>query len=256
MKFDDFDAQMRLYETALDQYVAPDFYVVARLDGRGFTKLTKEKLDLEKPFAVEFRDAMATTVKHLMNCGARVVYGYTQSDEISLLFHREDASFNRKHRKLLSILAGEASAAFTYHFNHMGAFDCRLSILPNESKVLDYFAWRSEDAHRNSLNAYCYWKLREQGKSVAEATRQLKSLSIAEKNELLFSMGINYNNLPAWQKRGMGFFWKTQEKTGFNPVNGQETKVMRKILHQEMELPLTDYKQLITQLIKSSEISS
>lgn len=253
MKFDDFDTQMRIYETAFDQFVPPGFYLVARLDGRGFTKLTKEKLDLEKPFAIEFRDAMLATVKHLMHCGARIVYGYTQSDEISLLFHKDDDAFSRKYRKLLSILAGEASAAFTHHLKHMGAFDCRLSMLPDQHKVLDYFAWRAEDAHRNSLNAWCYWKLRENGKSVAEATRQLKSLTVAAKNELLFGLGINYNNLPSWQKRGIGTYWTTESRKGFNPVSGQETQVNRKVLHHEMELPLSDYKPMLLKLIEASE---
>src|SRR5688572_10241150 len=103
MKFDAFDAQMRVYETAADQFVPPGIFIVARLDGRGFTKLTKETLDLEKPFSIKFRDAMIETVKHLMNCGINMIYGYTQSDEISLLLHKNDQSFNRKHRKLLSV---------------------------------------------------------------------------------------------------------------------------------------------------------
>ena len=42
MKFDDFDRQMRIYEESLDQYILPDMYLVARLDGRSFTKLTKK----------------------------------------------------------------------------------------------------------------------------------------------------------------------------------------------------------------------
>ena len=42
MKFDDFDAQMRVYEQSLDQFILPDMYIVTRLDGRSFTRLTKE----------------------------------------------------------------------------------------------------------------------------------------------------------------------------------------------------------------------
>eukprot|EP01034_Spumella_vulgaris_P006205 gene6205-7903_t len=37
MKFDELDKKMRVYETAHDQYVLPDMYMVARIDGRGFT---------------------------------------------------------------------------------------------------------------------------------------------------------------------------------------------------------------------------
>ncbi len=50
----------------------------------------------------------------LMNCGLRVVYAYTQSDEISLLLHRDEEGFGRKLRKLNSVLAGEASAKLSF----------------------------------------------------------------------------------------------------------------------------------------------
>lgn len=62
MKFDDFDREMRVYEESLDQYILPDMYLVARLDGRSFTRLTKELCQFEAPFDVRFRDLM--TDKH------------------------------------------------------------------------------------------------------------------------------------------------------------------------------------------------
>ena len=37
MKFDDLDGKMRVFETAHDHCVLPGIYIVARLDGRGFT---------------------------------------------------------------------------------------------------------------------------------------------------------------------------------------------------------------------------
>lgn len=42
MKFDELDVRMRVYETAHDQSVLPGVYMVARIDGRNFTRLTKE----------------------------------------------------------------------------------------------------------------------------------------------------------------------------------------------------------------------
>ena len=41
MKFDDLDKKMRVFETAGDQCVLPEMFMVARLDGRSFTRLTK-----------------------------------------------------------------------------------------------------------------------------------------------------------------------------------------------------------------------
>lgn len=75
MKFDDFDKEMRIYEQSLDQIILPDTYIVARLDGRTFTRLTKEVCNFEAPFDERFRDLMIYTVKCAMNCGFRIIYG-------------------------------------------------------------------------------------------------------------------------------------------------------------------------------------
>ena len=149
-----------MYEQSLDQIILPEIYMAARLDGRGFTKLTKEICKFEAPFDVRFRDIMLHTVEHLMECGFRIVYGFTESDEISLLFHADEDTFGRKVRKYNSVLAGEASSVFSMELGKTAVFDCRVIPLPNIEKVRDYFLWRQEDAHRNSLNSYCYWTLR------------------------------------------------------------------------------------------------
>lgn len=129
--------------------------MVARIDGRNFTRLTKETHEFNAPFDERFRDIMVGTTHHLMDCGFRVVYGYTQSDEISLLFHMRETLFGRKLRKYSPVLAGEASAAFTLQLGAMGVFDCRISQLPTLPLVIDDFRWRNEDAHRNALNGHC-----------------------------------------------------------------------------------------------------
>ena len=240
MKFDDLDSKMRVYETSVDFGVLPDIYMVARIDGRSFTRLTKETGKFEAPFDVKFRDLMVETTKHLMTCGFKVIYGYTESDEISLLFDLNIDLFGRKIRKYNSILAGEASAKFSLLFNHIAVFDCRICQLPNEKLVIDYFRWRNEDAHRNALNAHCYWMLRNNGMKKTEATKCIEKKSIAEKNELLFSYGINFNDLPNWQKRGVGLYWVKKEKIGYNPKDNLEIKTERNLLHIDYDLPMRD----------------
>ena len=231
---------MRIYEQSLDQTILPDMYLIARLDGRSFTRLTKEICQFEAPFDVRFRDMMVNTVKELMNCGFRVIYGYTESDEISLLFHPEEDAFGRKVRKYNSVLAGVASAAFSLQLGQPGIFDCRLVPLPNAQRVEDYFLWRQEDAHRNALNAHCYWALRKEGASVQEATKMLEGKSVAFKNELLFQKGINFNDTPSWQKRGIGICWKNVDKEGYNPIRQETVITTRRELAAEYELPLRE----------------
>lgn len=240
MKFDDLDRKMRVFETAHDVCVLPGMYMVARIDGRSFSRLTKETCDFAAPFDERFRDYMVETVKHLMACGFTVTYGYTESDEISLLFAHDEDAFSRKHRKYNSILAGEASAKFTSLLGGLAAFDCRLCELPNQELVVDYFRWRAADAHRNALNAHCYWRLRQDNFTQQAATQKLEGMSTAEKNELLFNYGINFNDLPAWQKRGIGFYWVQVPKEGFNPKTGEKTATLRRQIHVDMELPMKE----------------
>ena len=253
MEFNTLDKQMRRFEQSLDRTLLEGIYVVARLDGHGFTRLTKKEWNLEKPFDTGFRDAMTETTKHLMDCGFRIVYGYTQSDEISLLFHLQDESFGRKERKLLSILAAEASVAFSMQTGRAAVFDNRLVSLPAVDNVVDYFRWRQEDARRNSLNSHCYWALRKEGVSAANAQKLLSGISNSQKNEILFERGINYNDLPSWQKRGIGIFFRNEQRQGFNPVTQETVSCLRRALHVETELPTgREYSQFVTRIVDES----
>lgn len=240
MDFDELDRQMRVFETAHDHCVVPGMTIVARLDGRGFTRLTKEVQRFEAPFDVRFRDHMVATVEHLMGIGMRIIYGYTQSDEISLLFHRDDASFNRKERKLNSVLAGEASATFSLRLGAPGVFDCRICQLPDRRRVVDYFRWRQEDAHRNALNAHCYWAQRREGIEPQAAAARLSGMAVADKNEFLHQRGTNVNDLPNWQKRGIGVRWSQFVKDGLNPITGQTVQAVRRRLSVDLDLPMRD----------------
>lgn len=141
MRSDDLETRMRRFETALDAPIPPGFQIVARLDGRSFTRLTHAVCDFEAPFDRGFHDLMAATSRHLMECGFNILLAYSESDEISLLFHPEEGSFGRKPRKLISVLAGEASGAFSLVLGKAAAFDARLSVLPGPEQVVD---WRIE----------------------------------------------------------------------------------------------------------------
>ena len=254
MKFDELDKKLRIYETAHDYCVIPGIYIIARLDGRGFTRLTKKVCKFEIPFDQKFRDFLIETTKHLMNCGFKIIYGYTESDEISLLFDIAENTFSRKLRKLNSVLAGEASAKFTNLVGTIACFDCRISQIPTKQLLVDYFRWRSEDAHRNALNSHCYWILRKDNYSKREATSKLKDISTADKNELLFKYGINFNELPKWQKRGVGIYWEDIVKEGFDPVLKQKKTALRKKLKVDLELPMRDeYDRFILKIIESNE---
>ena len=254
MKFDDLDKKMRGFETSADLCVLPSMYMVARLDGRSFTRLTKEACQFEVPFDVRFRDLMVATTESLMTCGFRVLYAYTESDEVSLLFDPSEQLFGRKLRKYNSTLAGEASAQFSVRLGQAASFDCRISQLPTPELVVDYFRWRNEDAARNALNSWCYWTLRKDGQNEQQATKRLLGLSVSQKNELLFQYEVNFNDLPNWQKRGVGLYWEEYDKPSVNPITNEEVTARRRRVCTEFELPMKDgYGQFVESLIRSSD---
>jgi len=95
--------------------------------------------------------------------------------------------------------------------------------------------------------------LRNQGHAAVDAMSLMYRMSVSEKNELLFRGGINYNDLPAWQKRGAELFWETHAKTGLNPLTGQQTVTQRRRLKVELELPMKErYANFVAGLIQTS----
>ena len=246
MKFDDLDKKMRVFETSADLCVLPGIFMVARLDGRSFTRLTKEGGRFQTPFDERFRDMMVATTESLMTCGFQVLYGYTESDEISLLFAPDEQLFGRKLRKYNSTLAGEASAQFSVRLGQAASFDCRVAQLPTIDLVVDYFRWRNEDAARNALNSWCYWTLRKDGLNQQQATKRLLGLSVSQKNDLLFQYGINFNDLPGWQRRGVGLYWEEFDKPAINPMTNDEVVARRRRIRANFDLPMkTEYGEFV-----------
>jgi tRNA(His) guanylyltransferase len=90
------------------------------------------------------------------------------------------------------------------------------------------------------LSAQCYWLLRKQGRSARQATNALLRLGTSGKNELLFEHGVNFTRLPNWQKRGIGLYWETYSKSGFNPKSQKTHDAVRRRLRVELDLPIRE----------------
>lgn len=250
MKFDDLDILMRHYEECSDVKIPKEIYMVARLDGKGFSNLTKKQGFL-KPFDPRFNSYMVKTTNYLIQeCGFNIIYGYTQSDEISLLFSINENTFSRKMRKFNSTLAGLASSYFTKESSLLACFDCRISQLPNIELVKDYFSWRQADARRNALNAYVYWHLIGKEYSTRSATSFMDGFSNKSKLEYLLSEGVNFNSVPLWHKNGVGFYFKEYFKESINPIINETVLVKRnKLIIDDGLVDSDNYRQFINDIL-------
>ncbi len=176
----------------------PMLPVYARIDGRNFSAFTK---DMARPFDHAMSEAMIQTTEALIEeTHARI--GYTQSDEISLVWLAEhyDSSIFFDHRiaKMTSVLASYATAVFmrqwpreSYKLPH---FDCRVFQLPNRIEAANVFLWREQDATKNAISMAA--------RSVY-SHKELDHKTGPQMQEMLFAKGINFNTYPAFFKRGV-----------------------------------------------------
>ncbi len=233
----DLETRQRAREWFHGMTALPGAWIVIRVDGRSFSRFTGERFD--KPFDPRFSELMTTTAEALLTeFDGR--YAYTESDEISVLLDPSFALFGRSVEKLVSLSAAVASAAFTHAAGEPAHFDSRLWLGNDTTDVLDYFTWRQADAARCALNGWCYWTMRKHGKTRAEATKALERTTTAAKNELLYAHGVNFNEVPAWQRRGVGLSWETYERPGYDPVRGVEVTATRRRVRVDRDLPMKD----------------
>lgn len=100
------------------------------------------------------------------------------------------------------------------------------------------------------MNSWCYWTLRKEGKTARAASKDLENKGTSFKNEMLFQKGINFNDLPNWQKRGTGIYVKEVEKEGFNPLTDEKILTTRKQLFVDYALEIGDkYDEFIRKMI-------
>lgn len=201
--------RMMEYEGVTKYQFPSDSVIVARIDGRGFSKLTKS---MAKPFDNSFTAAMVEVTRVLVE-ETNATIGYTQSDEISLVWHTDNPNgqvfFNGKLQKLCSVCASIATHAFGNCFcpgELMGPayFDCRVFTVPSKEEAVNYLVYRMQDATRNSVSMAAHTHF---------GHKKLMNKNVKEQLEMLISDSINWDNFAPANKIGTWVQRQTFETT-------------------------------------------
>jgi tRNA(His) guanylyltransferase len=180
----------------------PGIPLLARLDGRAFHTFTR---GLARPWDARFAACMLETTRTLVD-ELQALVGYTQSDEITLLWWAPSAGptsypFDGRFQKVASIAAGLASASFARLADQqlpeksrsLPCFDARVWQVPSREDALEVFQWREADAAENSVHMAA---------RALYSHPELHGKSVTEMHELLHARGVNWNDYPARYKRG------------------------------------------------------
>lgn len=219
MNFDELGDRMKMYEGAeAGRMFMPMLPIVARMDGRSFSKFTK---GMDRPYDPRMSQAMIKTTEHLVR-ETNALMGYTQSDEITLVWFEDSLKsqvwFNGRVTKMISGLAAETTLAFYEQVCELlpefkykrPRFDARVWQVPNMMEAANAFLWRELDATKNSIQmaGHHYFGHKQLHK---KHTGDIKDMLINEK-------GVNWNNYPDFFKRGTFI----QRKESSEPFSREE----------------------------------
>ena len=174
------------YEHRQRRYLTRRTPVIVRVDGKAFHTFTR---GFDKPFDLKLIDAMVFGALQVFGEAQGCKLAYVQSDEVSFVLTdydnlQTDGWFNYNQSKIESITA----SCMTMEFNRAmrlcdrpgtAMFDARAFNIP-EAEVANYFLWRAQDWHRNSITMYAqsFFSHRElQGKSCADMHDMLHDIS-------------------------------------------------------------------------------
>lgn len=229
---DDIGDRMKDYESVTRIRLTRRTPALIRVDGKAFHTLTRW---MNKPFDVNLQSCMQQAAIALCEKIQGAKIAYVQSDEISVLLTDYDqldtqAWFNYQVQKMASVAASIATAWFNIKFHEFwdnitpeALFDGRVWSLPKE-EVVNYFIWRQQDASRNSVQmvARAYFSHDE-----------CHNKNNAQLQDMLHSVGINWNNYPTVCKRGSCII---KENYWIDAVDG--TKVERSRWVVDREIPI------------------
>jgi tRNA(His) guanylyltransferase len=241
---DNLGDRLKVYEAPeTARKLIPGVPVYARLDGRSFSKFTRNMI---RPFDPRLHETMVSTTQHLVDQSGATI-GYTSSDELSLGWattdHTQQLWFDSKIHKITSVLASLAASAFVknliYEFDnwrelldHIPHFDCRVMQVPNLDELANCFLWRSLDCTKNAVSMAAHH---------AFGHNQLQGKNTKTKKLMLNQAGVDFDQYPSGFTKGTFV---------------RKTTVERQFSESELDQIPPQYRPKPNMLIKRTEIES
>lgn len=249
------DRMKERYENISRSYLTRRIPVVIRIDGKAFHTFTK---GMKKPFDSILMKTMQQTMQSLCISIQGCVFGYTQSDEITLVLTdyatiTTDAWFGYNLQKMCSISASIATLAFNKafyqnvddYFNREDVLECMYgedSEAKNELKKYAetlkkalakgaLFDSRAFSVPKDEVCNCLIWRQQDATRNSIEAVgqayfsaNQLHKKTTNMIQEMLWqSHGINWNDFPIDCKRGSCCYKQTVELDMPDPKNPGKT---------------------------------
>jgi tRNA(His) 5'-end guanylyltransferase len=184
------------FEVFTGRELTPGRPLVARLIGRRFDAIL-DGVGYTKPYDPSFGKNMVKTLSHLLTA-LGCSFGYAEQTELSLFA----ISGGGDARRLLSRIAGEGAGKLSLLVGTVCTFEARLYELPEVPAAVDYFGWRQDQTLTRAVDRYCLFTLGQAGTEQQGAERIIAGLGPDEKIELLRQNGLDFQSVPAWQRRG------------------------------------------------------
>jgi len=259
--------RMKEYENVYRVGLTKKLPVIIRLDGKAFHTFTR---GMKKPFDKIMMETMQETMKYLCENIQGCVFGYTQSDEITLVLTDyatidTDAWFGYSIQKMVSISASIATLEFNRVFKKLVS-NLRINLWENcseswntsnedykycelmdkatyrgamfdsrvftlpKDEVCNCLIWRQQDATRNSI---------ESAGQSQFSHKELHKKTCNQIQEMLFSeKGINWNDYPTSFKRGSACYKVPVEINSDNLENTNTKSTVRNKWIVDTEIPI------------------
>ena len=244
--------RMKQYEYVTRTYLPCRMPVIIRIDGKAFHTFTKSFI---KPYDLFLSKCMSETTQALVSQIEGCVFGYTESDEISLLLRNNqtletNAWFDNNISKILSVSTSIATLAFNRAFSNgveelTSAWDWHKLHLKGiygealNENVLN--AWK-RSANKGALfdarvfvlpeeevTNYFLWRQEDASKNSIQMLAQsiyphkeLQGIHTGDlQNKMFTENGINWNDVPVRFKRGIACY---RQPVVVDTPNGQTTR--------------------------------